>query len=220
MEKKEEAFLCPFCGAPYRELIPAGVVQVKCQYCGANVLVPPRLGGVVQRCPNHPESLAIGLCSKCGGGYCDRCLHILETQYGYFYICPFCFQERKKMQTAARLFVGLFSIFFLFLFFLTGAVALGFYSAVLILTAIGIFLANPSLPTVHERIVMTEAKQKMAKSLTEKELYEKMLDTYISMYGTGHGKWLLEKKINSHTKLGISREEAIRKIAKWEGYET
>ncbi|MEM3697801.1 MAG: hypothetical protein QXQ94_09945, partial [Candidatus Bathyarchaeia archaeon] len=46
-----EAFLCPFCGAPYKELIPAGVVQVKCTYCGATVLVPPRLGGLTQRCP-------------------------------------------------------------------------------------------------------------------------------------------------------------------------
>jgi hypothetical protein len=26
--KRTEAFLCPFCGAPYKELIPAGVVKV------------------------------------------------------------------------------------------------------------------------------------------------------------------------------------------------
>jgi DNA-directed RNA polymerase subunit RPC12/RpoP len=53
----EEAFLCPFCGAPYRELIPVGTVQVECRYCGGTVLVPPRLGESIRRCPNHPESL-------------------------------------------------------------------------------------------------------------------------------------------------------------------
>ncbi len=106
--KKEEAFLCPFCSAPYRELIPAGTVQVKCRYCGATVLVPPRLGGAVQRCLNHPETLAVGVCNGCAGNYCGDCLFFIKTFAqentksgggrllgpGYSYFCRRCLREK------------------------------------------------------------------------------------------------------------------------------
>lgn len=91
----EEAFTCPFCGAPYRTLIPAGGVQVKCQYCGGNVLVPPRLGGELQRCPNHPDVLAIGLCNECGKSYCDRCLYIYGVRGGKLHLCSECYDEKR-----------------------------------------------------------------------------------------------------------------------------
>lgn len=64
----------------------------------------------------------------------------------------------------------------------------------------------------HEMIVTPVAKP-------IKELYEKMLNRYILAYGTGMGKYCLEKKINSYLEQGLSREEAIRKVAKDEGYE-
>jgi len=54
--------------------------------------------------------------------------------------------------------------------------------------------------------------------LTLEELYMKMLDSYIRFEGSTHGKWLLEKKIAEYVKQGLSREKAIRKVAKDEGY--
>jgi len=193
VKKEEEAFLCPFCGAPYRELIPAGVVQVKCRYCGSLVLVPPRLGGLVKRCPNHAETLAIGLCSKCNEGYCDYCLHILWTEHGDVYLCENCLEKQRKGQKWARLFFVLLIASGVGLLILPRVVpaissmqvtSMQVLSMVLLLIAFFILinspksLYQPSLPTVHERMV----------------------------------------KIDSYVKEGFSREEAIRKVAKDELY--
>lgn len=104
---KEEAFLCPFCGAPYRTLIPAGVVQVECQYCKSIILVPPRLGGVVQRCPNHPDVLAVGLCNDCGKSYCGRCLYIYKVQHGKLHVCSECYQNRQGKKVAGAIIGGI-----------------------------------------------------------------------------------------------------------------
>jgi DNA-directed RNA polymerase subunit RPC12/RpoP len=93
---EKEAFICPFCGAPYRTLIPAGAVQVECQYCKSTILVPPRLGGVVQRCPNHPDVLAVGLCNDCGNSYCDRCLYVYRVRDGKLHVCSECYQKRQN----------------------------------------------------------------------------------------------------------------------------
>lgn len=109
--EKEEAFLCPFCGAPYRELIPAGTVQVKCRYCGATVFVPPRLGGAVKRCPNHPESLAVGLCSRCGESYCDRCLYVVSGRGGTSYLCSKCLEKNHEQVAMIGAIFGGFLIF-------------------------------------------------------------------------------------------------------------
>jgi multisubunit Na+/H+ antiporter MnhC subunit len=54
--------------------------------------------------------------------------------------------------------------------------------------------------------------------LTTEELYVKMLDAYTRIEGSTRGKWLLEKKIEEYVKQGLSREEAIRKVAQDEGY--
>jgi hypothetical protein len=92
---KEEAFTCPMCGAPYRMLIPADVIQVKCTYCGAIVLVPPHLGGAIQQCPNHPDALAVGICNDCDGNFCDRCLYLFEARDATLYLCSKCYKNRK-----------------------------------------------------------------------------------------------------------------------------
>ncbi len=91
----KEAFTCPFCGAPYRTLIPAGAVQVNCAFCKSIILVPPRLGGTVQRCPNHPDVLAVGLCNDCGKSYCDRCLYIHKVEQGVLHLCSVCYKRRQ-----------------------------------------------------------------------------------------------------------------------------
>lgn len=48
------------------------------------------------------------------------------------------------------------------------------------------------------------------------ELYEKLRKTYLSAWGT-RGKQLLESKIEAYIKKGLSREEAILRVAKDEG---
>ena len=93
---KEEAFACPMCGAPYKKLIPAGVVQVECNYCGASVLVPPHLGGALEQCLNHPDALAVGMCNDCGGSFCDRCLYVFEGRDGTLYLCSQCYKNRNS----------------------------------------------------------------------------------------------------------------------------
>ncbi|MEM3699519.1 MAG: hypothetical protein QXL57_01445 [Candidatus Bathyarchaeia archaeon] len=120
--EKTEAFLCPFCGAPYKELIPAGVVQVKCHYCGATMLVPPRLGGLIQRCPNHPDTLAIGLCNDCNKSYCDNCLYIFETKNEKLYLCVRCHKNRTQASRAKAIFLFIASMIFIGVFLILAVI--------------------------------------------------------------------------------------------------
>jgi hypothetical protein len=92
---KEKVFICPMCGAPYNALIPSGVIQVKCNYCGANLVVPPHLGGTFQQCPNHPDTLAVSMCNDCGQSFCDRCLYVFGARDGTLYLCSKCYKERS-----------------------------------------------------------------------------------------------------------------------------
>ena len=112
----EEVLVCPFCGAPHGETIPVGVVQVKCHYCGAEVLVPPRLGGVVQRCPNHPAVLALGLCNDCSRSFCDQCLFVFEADHAKLNLCSKCFESRNAMSRAVSVLGLVFSVVFLLAF--------------------------------------------------------------------------------------------------------
>jgi len=109
----EEVLVCPFCGAPHGEIIPVGVVQVKCHYCGAEVLVPPRLGGVVQRCPNHPAVLALGLCNNCNGSFCDQCLFVFEADHSRLNLCSRCFESRNTMSRVGSILGLALSVVFL-----------------------------------------------------------------------------------------------------------
>jgi hypothetical protein len=103
---KEEAFTCPMCGAPYNALIPSGVVQVKCNYCGANLVVPPHLGGAVQQCPNHPDMLAVGICNDCGQSFCDRCLYTFGVRDGTLYLCSKCYKRRSSSALVGYVIAG------------------------------------------------------------------------------------------------------------------
>jgi hypothetical protein len=90
------AFTCPFCGGPYQATIPSDTIQVKCGYCGARVRVPPRLGGEVQQCPNHPDTFAAGICNDCGESYCDRCLYVLDSRDARLFVCSKCYENRTR----------------------------------------------------------------------------------------------------------------------------
>lgn len=100
-------------GAPYSFPIPAGAVQVKCQYCGAIILVPPSLGGVVRQCLNHPETLAVGLCNDCGQSFCTRCLYVLNAQGGRLYVCAKCYENRTAKAKLRRCFPSSSRLYFL-----------------------------------------------------------------------------------------------------------
>jgi len=45
-----------------------------------------------------------------------------------------------------------------------------------------------------------------------------LLNGYTTYYGAGTGKQRLEKKISTYMEQGLSREEAIRRVAEAEGY--
>jgi len=146
----EEVLVCPFCGAPHSESIPAGVVQVKCHYCGAEVLVPPRLGGAIQRCPNHPEVLALGLCNDCGKSFCDQCLYVLEAEQSRLNVCSKCYESRNVMGKAVSIIGFVFSITFLLLFFV---VIVNPYhsdsSSAMGMLFVGVLLLAVSLASMH-----------------------------------------------------------------------
>ncbi|GEM_PF-3543939 len=157
-----EALTCPFCGAPYRETIPAGTVQVKCQYCGAIILVPPSLGGVVRQCLNHPETLAVGLCNDCSQSFCTRCLYVLNVQGGRLYVCAKCYENRTaKGKIAAVLSFVLALIFLAAIPFLMASPAASsdiggvfrilFYAILLLaISAVGLFIKPKSPPSLYD----------------------------------------------------------------------
>ncbi|MGB9676925.1 MAG: hypothetical protein ACPL0C_07055 [Candidatus Bathyarchaeales archaeon] len=160
----EEALTCPFCGAPYRAIIPAGTIQVKCDYCGATILVPPRLGGAVRQCPNHPDTLAVGLCNDCGQSYCTRCLYIFNVEGGKLHVCAKCYEKRRDMKTVWASILLIFSIALLLAipFIIatptpspdTGGVLQMLFGAILLLTLslVGFSAGKKMPPSVHDML--------------------------------------------------------------------
>lgn len=99
-KRKTKALNCPFCGSPYRKMVPADVVQLNCRYCGGIFLVSSRIETRVFRCPSHPEKIAVGVCGDCAKSFCRECLStwVLETLEGYanLHLCPECFRRRRQ----------------------------------------------------------------------------------------------------------------------------
>lgn len=223
---KEEIFACPFCGAPYRELIPADVVQVKCRYCGATVLVPPKLGGLLQRCPSHPGLLAVGICNDCSKSFCGNCLFVIDTLIpsqktgGYLYVCSDC--VKRRIERAA-----LITIFFLFLIsgllFASITRIFGPVFLVMALATIAIMVYHSkryeSLPTVRSVMEKVSELNKRVEKVKAtfgpreaEDLYRRMVWGSIS-YERSRIDGLLEGYMQS----GLSRKEAVLKIAGEEG---
>lgn len=239
--EKHEAFLCPFCGAPYRELIPAGTVQVRCHYCGATVLVPPRLGGLLQLCPNHPESLALGICTDCGRSFCADCLFIFtygqRGYLGYLHVCSDCIKKRRENQKIGLIAVSILT--FLWGFFIMGTGASRAQAGLGVIVGLVIILAFHALsiiayshsskrfkrlPTV--RIVMEKVSElnkraeevKAAMSPQEVEdLYRRLL---IPDPHTGKVEYSkIDQLLKKYMQSGLSRKEAILKMASEEELE-
>ena len=207
----EGIFTCPFCGAPYGEFIPSGVVQVKCRYCGGIVPVTPRLEGLAKRCSNHPETMAMGLCLDCGESVCDRCLNIVEDR-GKHLVCPSCLKRRRENHVLATRMIGVLSLLF-GLIILLGSLSssLSLYGIMLIsLSFLAFFWPFPETYTIFEK------RQAMLGTGAQsvEELYRKLVDRYEKVYGGGKE---LERIMNVYIKYGLNREDAIRKIAREEG---
>jgi DNA-directed RNA polymerase subunit RPC12/RpoP len=159
-----EALTCPFCGAPYKAIIPAGTIQVKCNYCGAAILVPPRLGGVVRQCPNHPDTLAVGICNDCGQSYCTRCLYAISIEGGKLHVCAKCYEKRRGMKTVWASILLIFSIILLLAipFIIatprpspdTGGVLQMLFAAILLLTLslVGFSAGKKMPPSVYDTL--------------------------------------------------------------------
>ena len=227
MKRGREAFTCPFCGAPYREVVPSDVVQVTCRYCEGIILVPPELGGSVRRCPNHPDALAIGLCNDCGKSYCSHCLRIYTLEHASLYVCPNCLRARLNRQVQGLFLVGL--MLFLFgLFLLPVSIVWGILWIIVLpipVIAYGLYrMSHPAgRPTVFDEMeapTIYEEKKALKKGamLDARSLYKKMLLEYSIRWGSISGKMILNSRINAYLKRGLDREEAIRRVARAEGY--
>lgn len=228
--EKPEMIICPFCGGVYREPISLGTAQVKCKYCGGTVLVPPHFGGEIWRCPNHPDVFAVGLCNDCGGRYCDSCLYFYSLEQGTLHLCPDCFKARKSREASGILWIGVLFVFFGFIFaaagrnaeesLAMGAVFLGFFA---VPTFAWGFYKRSHIPkglSVRENRESIEREKKIQQSLaghSTYELYNMLVGDYIHALGP-RAFYALEREIDVYMDMGLSRSEAIRKLAARKGY--
>ena len=63
---------------------------MKCRYCGRKILVPTFFGGVIQRCLNHSDVLAVGVCNDCSHSFREGCLSLEKVENGTLFLCPAC----------------------------------------------------------------------------------------------------------------------------------
>jgi DNA-directed RNA polymerase subunit RPC12/RpoP len=215
-------FTCTFCGAPQRMIISPGTMQVKCQYCGGLVLVPPWMGGKTLRCANHPERLAVGFCNDCGRNFCPVCLRIydLETRdaRATLYLDTACLRKRYAEKANKGIWVGIlllaygiFSAFF--------SVGLG---VVFIILASGMIAYSvlkgrekPAESTVDEVLMereRIEADPELRKSADAERLYDELLAKYVHRWGARTETVFLREEIRGYLRQGISFPEALQRI--------
>jgi len=215
-------FTCTFCGAPQRMIISPGTMQVKCQYCGGLVLVPPWMGGKTLRCANHPERLAVGFCNDCGRNFCPVCLRIyhLETRdaRATLYLDTACLRKRYAEKANKGIWVGIlllaygiFSAFF--------SVGLGI---VFIILASGMIAYSvlkgrekPTESTVDEVLMereRIEADSALRESVDAEKLYDELLAKYVYRWGARTGTVFLREEIRGYLRQGISFPEALQRI--------
>jgi len=99
---ERQALICPVCGAPHRRAVPSGIVQVKCRYCGASIVVPAD----ASRCPNHPDILATAVCNDCSS-CCRDCLSAYDLQDGVLQLSSNCLARRHTDRAKAAIYFGI-----------------------------------------------------------------------------------------------------------------
>ncbi len=223
-ENKEEKrlFTCSFCGAPQRMIVPAGTIQMKCQYCGGITLVPPWMGGKTLRCGDHPERLAVGICNDCGRNFCGACLHIyhLETRYerATLYLDTACLGRRYAGKADKIVWAGLlllaYGIFSTIFSWSLGAMIIIFAGGII---AYGV-LKRRKIPTeiTVDKFLMErqriEAEPTLKKEVDAEKVYNELLTQYVDRWGASTGTILLREEIRAFLRQGLSFPDAVEKI--------
>lgn len=244
---ESEVLLCPFCGAPYRELIPPGTVQVKCHYCGVNILIPPRLGGPIQSCPNHPESLAIGFCNGCQRSFCANCLFLVKisqsggeiTVSNIYFLCSKCKGDFKKdfvnaeskkyggyfaaclyllFIIAAVLKFTIWTFLILFLLFMTFVIILSFHITKIIGER---YESMPTIIKFREKMQELNSRVESLKTtLTAEELYLKIIrGKWTRLDFSYNYKLFIDRRLEEYMQSGLDRKLALLKILSEDGLE-
>jgi len=226
-----ETLSCPFCGAIYREVIPSGTVQVKCKYCGGAIVVPAYLSGEVRRCSNHPDVLAVGLCNDCGGDFCGACLNYYDIEHGTLHLCPRCYTDREAKRALGAVVSGFIVLFFGLLMLLVGSgsgggvlVAVFFGAIGLAFIAYGLAKRSPVLEGLamrrsrdaFERNV--EFRESFGPEVPTIEIYNRLLVDSLRNYGPKLAIDILERELDFYEQMGLTRGEAVRKLAGDRGY--
>lgn len=235
--KEARDIICPFCGAPYKKLVPSNALQLKCAYCGATFHVPPKIGVEIPQCFNHPERFASGICNDCGRSFCKDCLHafpiVTESERAILYLCPSCLRKRNldKANTqllfgSLLLIVGLF-IFGSILAFASPAWLLGLPLVVLGVVSIGYAFTQRSNVAAEREGEVDNVETETISAATQEtdaeeaqQTYDQLFADYVAHWGLQTGTQLLDNEIRAYTWQGDSFAEAVRKIAQSEKRKT
>jgi len=218
---------CPFCSAPRRGVVPSDAATLKCEYCGSLFSVSPNLKDTAQRCPNHPETFATGLCNDCGGRFCTRCIfpYNLRTESDRvrLYLCSDCFHKRHLKKAESIIYAGVFFLFGGFLVFVftpilgvlmilglsIPMIVYGFYEKSSLPKDASVYIEKEGHPTI------TEKPSEL--TLDVDELYGKMLSKDMMRWGVLNAKERLDGEIYAHMRYGLSYEEAVFRVARARG---
>jgi hypothetical protein len=233
--KREEpsTIRCPFCGAPHRETIPYGAVQLRCEYCGA-IFVPNILSQAIYRCANHPDVIAVGKCNDCGRNFCEQCLNVYDiydtafrSELAKLYLCPDCLKRRYVNRADAAMLGGV-------LLLLVGVLTLAVFASVAPFGSV-VFLGFPAalgavfllyglwqktnIPqdkTIRELRVQDERRREgmltTDNDLEADDAYNKLIALYANKWGALEGLEFLESELAAHVRNGDTFPEAVKKV--------
>lgn len=222
MESKEtRGFTCPFCGAPYKKLIPSDALQLTCDYCGATFRTPLRIGVEIPQCYNHPERFAVGICNDCRKNFCSECLQTYDfkTRDGsaMLYLCPRCLRDRYLKKANNYILSGIL----LFLIGIPSAIfALPVGIFLMIIGTLEVFYGSSKRSEANKEFPVQEpqaqeerrAGQEGSEEVDVEVLYDKLLTKYIEHWGVQNGIQLLDNEIKAYTWHGETFAEAVRKV--------
>lgn len=217
---EQQVLICPVCGAPHRRAVPSDVVQVRCSYCGAAIIVPIN----APRCPNHPDLLATAVCNDCGGNYCRDCLTAYdlkgESEGGVLQLCSGCLAKRRMDRAEQMVLLGVLLVIF-GIFSMVINLALGILLIAFIAVPIIIYGVHSARQSQNEGAFSFGEPATARKDWPDRpaqETYQDLLTEFARSFGAARGSLLLENRIKAYMKEGLNREEAIRRFAEDEGY--
>jgi len=226
LERKETKDIrCPFCGAPYKKLVPSNALQLKCAYCGAMYRVPPRIGIDIPQCANHRDRFAVGICDDCQQNFCSDCIEIYDfkTRDGSatLHLCPRCLNKRETDKANSYVIGGILTIIF-GVIFAAMLLPLGIFILIIGIGEIvyGIRKRPAEEAEVFEQEVEAETPEEMpvpveAEQMEDADmLYGRLLSKYIEHWGLLNGTQVLDNEIRAYTWHGDTFEQAVAKVYK------